>query len=497
VVNGVINAEVTAPVATTSQLGIVKPDGTTITIVNGVISSVGGGSTGANPTATAGATAVNGVATTFMRSDGAPAVQTANTSTLGLVKPDGTTITIASGVISAVQQTLPVGANPTATAGATAINGSAATFMRSDGAPAVQTANTSTLGLVKPDGTTITIASGVISGAAAANPTATASNTAVNGVATTFMRSDAAPAVQLATTSVFGLVKPDGTTITISGGVISSTGGASGANPTATASNTAVNGVATTFMRSDAAPAVQLGSASVFGLVKVDGTTITASGGVISSTGGASGANPTATASNTAVNGVATTFMRSDAAPAVQLATTGVFGLVKPDGTTITIAGGVISAANGFTPTSFLATFGSASSALTGDATEATVIFPSTDTNVGSNYSVSTGAFTAPATGVYTFTTSLELNALTSSHTSFWCQFFKSTTDRFYIADGNPFAMSRGGIFTVHGSCTMSLNSGDTVSVHITVSNGTKVVTMGGGSSTSGRRSFFSGVRNS
>src|ERR1700761_1779194 len=53
-------------------------------------------------------------------------------------------------------------------------------------------------------------------------------------------------------------------------------GGATGANPTATAGDVAVNGVATTFMRSDAAPAVQKASASQFGIAKVDGTTITA-----------------------------------------------------------------------------------------------------------------------------------------------------------------------------------------------------------------------------
>ena len=58
-----------------------------------------------------------------------------------------------------------------------------------------------------------------------------------------------------------------------------------GANPSATASDTAVNGSAATFMRSDAAPAVQKASASVFGVAKVDGTTITASAGVITATG--------------------------------------------------------------------------------------------------------------------------------------------------------------------------------------------------------------------
>jgi len=39
--------------------------------------AAGGGSTGANPTATVGTTAVNGVATTFLRSDGAPAINLA------------------------------------------------------------------------------------------------------------------------------------------------------------------------------------------------------------------------------------------------------------------------------------------------------------------------------------------------------------------------------------------------------------------------------------
>lgn len=53
------------------------------------------------------------------------------------------------------------------------------------------------------------------------------------------------------------------------------------ANPTATAGPAAVNGVATTFMRSDAAPAVQKASASQFGIVEVDGATIVAPGGVI------------------------------------------------------------------------------------------------------------------------------------------------------------------------------------------------------------------------
>jgi hypothetical protein len=78
-------------------------------------------------------------------------------------------------------------------------------------------------------------------------------------------------------------------------GVVSGTGavcggaGSTGANPTAAAGPTANNGVATTFMRSDASPAIQLGTAAQKGIVQADGTTITVTAGVISAVGGGSG----------------------------------------------------------------------------------------------------------------------------------------------------------------------------------------------------------------
>jgi hypothetical protein len=66
-INTFINANLSA--ATTSLLGAVKPDGTTITVNNGIIT-----------------------------------VPTATSSTLGLVVPDDSTITISSGTISATLQ---------------------------------------------------------------------------------------------------------------------------------------------------------------------------------------------------------------------------------------------------------------------------------------------------------------------------------------------------------------------------------------------------------
>lgn len=74
--NGILSAVSTLPIATTTTLGGVRPDGTTITVnESGVISSVGGGSTYELPVATR--------------------------DTLGGVKPDGTSILVDSnGVIS-------------------------------------------------------------------------------------------------------------------------------------------------------------------------------------------------------------------------------------------------------------------------------------------------------------------------------------------------------------------------------------------------------------
>lgn len=54
----------------------------------------------ANPTGTAGPSAVNGSATTFMRSDAAPAVQKASNAQFGLAEGDGVSLTCAAGVCS-------------------------------------------------------------------------------------------------------------------------------------------------------------------------------------------------------------------------------------------------------------------------------------------------------------------------------------------------------------------------------------------------------------
>lgn len=77
--------------------------------------------------------------------------------------------------------TLPVGANPSGTAGPLAVNGSANTFMRSDAAPPVQKGTNAQFGIVEGDGSTITCTAGVCTAIGGSATSVTAGTTTVSG----------------------------------------------------------------------------------------------------------------------------------------------------------------------------------------------------------------------------------------------------------------------------------------------------------------------------
>ena len=94
----------------------------------------------------------------------------------------------------------------------------------------------------------------------AGNPSGSVGTTAIPGVSPQFMRADAAPALAV---GVFNAIAPSqtgnaGLFLTTNGSATSwaAAGGASGANPSGTIGLSQVNGVATTFMRSDGMPAL-------------------------------------------------------------------------------------------------------------------------------------------------------------------------------------------------------------------------------------------------
>jgi hypothetical protein len=167
--NGVISGsnQYTLPIATTGVIGGVRPDGTTITI-NAATGVISGANTYVLPTATTsikGGVTVPAVATSGLNNtSGSISLATASTTQLGGVKVDGSTITInGSGVISGSQlYTLPT-ATASVLGGVTipAVANSGLTI--TSGAVRLATATTNQLGGVKVDGVTITInGSGVI-----------------------------------------------------------------------------------------------------------------------------------------------------------------------------------------------------------------------------------------------------------------------------------------------------------------------------------------------
>lgn len=335
------------PICTTSVAGKCKPDGSTITVqADGTISapSGGGGNVTGPGSSTVGHIALFDNTTGTLLSDGAIAstalatLTGAQTLTNKVINCANNTCTVRLG--SDVSGTLPVanggtGITSLGTGVATALGvnvGSAGAFVVLGGAlgtpssgvgtnltgtaagltAGTVTTNANLTGPITSSGNATAIASQTGTGTkfvVDTSPTlvtpvlGVAAATSINKVALTAPATSAtltiADGKTLTDTSGTGAVALKGATgggfAQAACGDLSNAGnGCSGtlpvaANPTGTAADVAVNGVATTFMRSDGAPAVQKGSDSAFGIVKVDGTTITATGGVITATAGGAG----------------------------------------------------------------------------------------------------------------------------------------------------------------------------------------------------------------
>ena len=167
--------------ATTAQIGGVKPDGSTITISGGIISAPYTYTLPASTTSALGGVIIPAVGTSgITNSSGTIGLATATNTQLGGVKVDNSTITITSGVISApYTYTLP--ASTTSALGGVIIPAVATSgITNSSGTIGLATATNTQLGGVKVDNSTITISGGVIS--AATQLTASSDISIVGGV---------------------------------------------------------------------------------------------------------------------------------------------------------------------------------------------------------------------------------------------------------------------------------------------------------------------------
>ena len=221
-----------APYALTSSLSIYA----TTTAVNSAISAIPIYSLPTATTNSLGGVKVDGTSIT-VDVDGTihgsnqytlptATVGTSNTGTLGGVKVDGTTILINNGVISGANQYVLPAATTTVKGGVIIPAVGTSGITNTSGTIGLATASTTQLGGVKVDGSTITITNGVISGAQLYTlPTATTSTlggVTIPAVANSGL-TNTAGAIRLATatTNQLGGVKVDGVTITINGsGVI-------------------------------------------------------------------------------------------------------------------------------------------------------------------------------------------------------------------------------------------------------------------------------------
>lgn len=141
----------------------------------------------------------------------------------------------------------PIGANPTATIGAAVINGNATTFMRSDAAPALPATLPALSGVNLTALNATQLTSGTVPAARLPNPTTTTlggtQSTAV--VANNFLTG-------ISTSGVPSQARPTCAYLSDAGSGCSGAASATGANPTGTITGPAANGSAVTFMRSDA-----------------------------------------------------------------------------------------------------------------------------------------------------------------------------------------------------------------------------------------------------
>lgn len=128
----------------------------------------------------------------------------------------------------------------------------------------------------------------------------------------------------------------------------------------------------------------------------------------------------------------------------------------------------------------------------TGDGTGLTAVWDTKLFDIGTNFNLGTGKFTAPVTGIYMFTTNMSLGNIGPAHTS--CQYNLNVNANFYngtafnaanVAVPSNVAMTISNIF--------SLTAGDQVFVVLVVSGGTKTVAVQGKATFGGFVTSFSG----
>ncbi len=117
---------------------------------------------------------------------------------------------------------------------------------------------------------------------------------------------------------------------------------------------------------------------------------------------------------------------------------------------------------------------------VTGDGTTYNpVIYSSERFDQGSDYSTSTGVFTAPVSGRYIVGVGLYCTGLTSSHIDCFYR-LNTSNDNFYISQINPWALNSATSYDLTGSVLANMDAADTADVSFQINGGALVVDLFG-----------------